>query len=130
MNKKALFSIIVGLCLITSFCSCQPDPDIPDVAYDETSLYGKWQQEGTNIFYRYDSNKTGATWDEDDDVYEDEAQKFTWELDGSEMIHIHLTETGTAQVPKYYIITKLTSERLCYHDAYVSSKTYSFNKIN
>ena len=104
MKKAAFFKVFLCLLLFTALCACTPD-DPTEGDFDVTHLYGKWCQEGTKIYYKYNDDGTGATWDESDDVYEDEAQAFTWEVDGSEMIHIHLTETGTAQIPKYYIIT-------------------------
>ena len=117
------------LLLFTALWACTPD-DPTEGDFDVTNLYGKWCQEGTKIYYKYNDDGTGATWDESDDVYEDEAQAFTWEVDGSEMIHIHLTETGTAQIPKYYIITFLSFDELDYYDAYVTTKKYKFYKVN
>ena len=129
MKKAAFFKVFLCLLLITALCACTPD-DPTEGDFDVTHLYGKWCQEGTKIYYKYNDDGTGATWDESDDVYEDEAQAFTWEVDGSEMIHIHLTETGTAQIPKYYIITFLSFDELDYYDAYVTTKKYKFYKVN
>lgn len=127
--KKHWINLLAAICLLPLCCSCVPDDPIPDGDYDISLLPGKWCQDGTQLYYRYRANGTGCTWDEADDISETEAQSFTWEVDGSEMIHIHFTETGTAQVPKYYILTELTSRRLSYHDAYVSSKKFSFTKV-
>lgn len=127
--KKHISTLLAVLIVLPFFCSCLPFEDIPDEDWDTSLLIGKWQQEGTQIYYRYNSNGTGCTWDEADDVYESEAQSFSWEVDGSEMIHIHYTETGTAEVPKYYIITSLNSFEMRYYDAYVTSKKYTFTKV-
>lgn len=115
--------------MLPLFCSCLPDDIVPDENYDISLLPGKWCMDGSQLYYRYRADGTGCTWDEADDITEDEAQPFTWEVDGSEMIHIHLTETGTAEVPKYYILTKLTESELRYYDAYVTSKKYTFTKV-
>ncbi|MCR5139260.1 MAG: hypothetical protein K6B45_03755 [Bacteroidaceae bacterium] len=129
MKKAASIKVFLCLLLFTALWACTPD-DPTEGDFDVTNLYGKWCQEGTKIYYKYNDDGTGATWDESDDVYEDEAQAFTWEVDGSEMIHIHLTETGTAQIPKYYIITFLSFDELDYYDAYVTTKKYKFYKVN
>ncbi|MBR4433282.1 MAG: hypothetical protein IK058_00210 [Bacteroidales bacterium] len=129
MKKTTFFNISIVLLLLTSLCACNPE-DPTEGDYDVTNLYGKWCQEGTKVYYKYNDDGTGATWDESDDVYEDEAQAFTWDVEGSEMIHIHLTETGTAQVPKYYIITWLSFDELDYYDAIVTTKRYKFYKVN
>ena len=125
-----MLRMLAALCLLPLCCACVPEDIDPDVSFDINLLPGKWCQQGTQLFYVYRSDGTGYTWDEADDISEAEAQAFTWEVDGSEMIHIHLTETGTAEVPKYYIITALSSSELRYHDAYVTSKTYTFIKVN
>jgi hypothetical protein len=127
MKKTASFPVFLVL-LVVALCGCTPD-DPTEGDFEIEYLYGKWCQEDTRIYYKYNEDGTGVTWDESDDVYEDEAQAFTWEVDGSEMIHIHLTETGTAQVPKYYIITFLSFDQLDYYDAYVTSKKYRFYKL-
>ena len=129
MKKAASIKVFLCLLLFTALWACTPD-DPTEGDFDVTNLYGKWCQEGTKIYYKYNDDGTGATWDESDDVYEDEAQAFTWEVDGSEMIHIHLTETGTAQIPKYYIITFLSFDELDHYDAYVTTKKYKFYKVN
>ena len=65
----------------------------------------------------------GITWDESDDVGEDEAQAFLWTLTGSTLIHEHL---GTfTNVPKVYTITSLTSSSLCYEDDYGTKHQFS-----
>jgi hypothetical protein len=127
--KKSCLRVLAALCLLPLFCSCLPEEFFLSDTYDITLLPGLWCLNGSQLYYRYYADGTGCTWDEADDITEAEAQPFTWEVDESEMIHIHLTETGTAQVPKYYIITKLTESELRYYDAYVTSKRYAFTKV-
>ena len=128
MNTKQFIRLAVAnLLLLLTFTSCIPDDVVPTVEYDINDLYGKWRS-GTD-FYVYNTDGTGYCWDEGDGVYEDEAQPFTWEVDESEMIHIHKMEMG-GDVPMYYIITELTSSTLKYYDAYNEYDTYSFTKVN
>lgn len=121
--------------------SCQID-DL-GVERDETLLHGKWLltlengKEPINPvnelpkeeYWRYNSNGTGSTWDESDDMYEDEALPFTWTLVQSELTQIHVTEMsapGTrADVPKIYEVTELTATKLSYKDALGYSATFT-----
>ena len=67
------------------------------------------------------------TWDEADDVTEDEAQLFTWTLVESELTHIHILEMG-GTVPKVYTVTELTATSLKYKDDF--GKSFSFTKVS
>jgi hypothetical protein len=98
--------------------------EIEEDSFDESLLVGKWES-GT-LFYKYNYDGTGATWDERDDVTEDEAQEFTWTLVEAELTHIHILEMG-GTVPKVYTVTKLTETTLEYEDSF--GKTFSFSKV-
>jgi hypothetical protein len=120
--RKLLY--FIGLFVATSalMVSCDMAFDDP---FDEALLIGKWQS-GT-VFYKYAFDGTGATWDEADDVNEDEAQTFTWTLVQSELTHIHVMELG-GTVPKVYTVTELTSTSLKYKDSF--GKTFTFVKVS
>lgn len=126
-TSKSLLFLLCSLFVTVTFTGCiECDPDLPTTDYNITDLYGKWRS--GSEYYVYHSDGTGYTWDEADGVYENEAQPFTWEVDESEMIHVHKMEMG-ADVPMYYIITELTSSTLKYYDAYNEYDTYSFTKV-
>lgn len=128
--KKFSFLCIVSL-IAFGLCSCGGDNNM---SFDESLLYGKWQEGsvferyyGSTIDYVLPNGDTvqvnGITWDESDDVGEDEAQAFLWTLTGSTLIHEHL---GTfTNVPKVYTITSLTSASLCYEDDYGTKHQFS-----
>ncbi len=119
---KRIWYILASVLLVSMLLySCQKDDN---TSYDETLLYGKWQS-GT-LYYKYLSDHTGSTWDTKDDVHEDEAQPFTWQLVNSELRQTHPGDMGQV-VLKYYTITELTSKTLKYKDSYNS---YSFTKVN
>lgn len=107
---------------LVALVSCQPDMGEPEFSIDD--IYGKWRS-GT-LYYRYDYGYEGATWDTADDVTEEEAQRFTWEIVGIDMTHIYIMEMG-ASIPKTYVIDELTSDVLEYHDDY--GKYYQFEKV-
>jgi len=121
--KSILIAIFAFSAIILSFTSCSPDTDIE---FDETLLYGKWQENDTQNFEVYKEDGTGYTWDEGDDVTEAEAQHFTWTLEGENLTHIHIMEMG-ANIPKVYTITKLSATELAYKDDY--EKIHTFSKI-
>lgn len=131
---KKLLHIILGLVAFMSLASCGDIPHEDD--YDVSYLYGKWQ-EGTVFEHYYNSpiervlpngdtvKVNGTTWDEADDITEDEAQLFNWTLTGNTLKHEHI---GTfVMVPKLYTITALSSSSLVYQDDY--GVTHHFSKV-
>ncbi|HOF15511.1 MAG TPA: hypothetical protein PLF32_02615 [Bacteroidales bacterium] len=121
MRKLAIgISVILFIGLTTASCNLfRRKPN-----FDKELLIGKWQQ--GSLYERYHANGTGSTWDTADDVNEDEAQPFTWNLVEDELTQIHIMEMG-GKIPKVYTITALTSSKLNYRDDY--GKSYSFTKI-
>lgn len=123
--KKVILPLLCSLVALISFSACTPlDTTVSD--FDETDLYGKWQENTTTtLYYIYYSDGTGKTWDTADDVTEDEAQPFTWELSSNDFLHIYIGEMGE-KVPKEYTMIALTSTAMTYSDSY---KSWSFHKI-
>ena len=118
--KKTLYYLT--MCMVVSILavSCETEP----ISFDESFLIGKWQS-GT-LFYKYLNNGTGGTWDTGDNVFEEEAQAFTWTLINAELTQIHIMEIGGAGIPKIYTVTELTATSLKYHDDFAS---FSFTKV-
>lgn len=120
---KKILSILLCCVTIAFFTtSCEKEED---VTFDENLLIGKWKS-GT-LHERYDSDKTGVSWDTADDVKEEEGQKFTWTLVKNNLEQIHLIQSG-GKIPKTYTVTVLNATTLTYEDNYGKSKTFS--KIN
>ena len=120
--KRMLRNVMCMALALVALVSCQPDMGEPEFSIDD--IYGKWRS-GT-LYYRYDYGYEGATWDTADDVTEEEAQRFTWEIVGIDMTHIYIMEMG-ASIPKTYVIDELTPDVLEYHDDY--GKYYQFEKV-
>lgn len=73
MNRKRLFrSLLVLVTVALTMVACMPEDDV----FDEALLFGKWKT--GSLFYRYDEDYSGVTWDTADDVSEEEGQPFTW----------------------------------------------------
>lgn len=101
------------------------EPEVyDDVEYDVDLLIGKWQS-GT-MFYRFDIDGVGVTWDESDDITEEEASPMKWELNRSKFIHYHEMQNGVL-VPKAYKIKCLDLNRLVFQDDY--GKEFYFQKV-
>lgn len=98
-------------------------------SFDPALFHGKWVN-GTE-YWRYDTDSTGVTWDEGEDVHESEAQPFKWEYNNfdNSLTHIHWMEmTQDWTVPRVYTVTELNDSILQYTDKF--GKSYSFSKIN
>ena len=133
--KKLVF-FFVGMAFAFGLSSCDGIGSGDD-GFDATLLYGKWQ-EGT-VYERYYATPiervmangdtvqaNGTTWDEGDDVYEDEAQLFNWTLTGSTLKQEHV---GTfVIVPKLYTVKSLTNNEMVYSDDYGSE--HHFSRVN
>ena len=119
MKKKKLIIvilIIIALCLIALILrkksqtkEYQPERIHPEVfedqVYDTDLIIGLWQ--AGSLFYRFNEDYTGVTWDSADDVTELEGSKLTWEVNKSRFIHYHHMEVNDAIIPKAYNIIKL-----------------------
>ena len=66
-----------------------------DEVYDTDMIIGLWQ-DGT-VFYRYNDDFTGVTWDTADDVTETEGSVFTWEVNKKRIIHYHKMEINARE---------------------------------
>ncbi len=132
-----------------AFTSCKPErenePGEYDVEIKPAGLFGKWQAPSINssatvpqyCVFLQDKDDTGEyylgkTWDEGDDVFEEDLMYlgggwFKWTLNAAELIEIHLMDNGGAEIPKYYTITDLTNMTLIYED--YAGKTFTWKKV-
>jgi len=118
---KRLTLIILSLAFAMLFISSCTKEET-EGGFDESLIVGKWQS--GSLFERYDSDKSGASWDTADDVTEAEAQSFTWSITKDQLEQIHIIENG-GKVPKVYTITELTASSLKYEDDYGQTKSFS-----
>ena len=94
------------------------EPEVfEDVNYDVDLLIGKWQS--GPIFYRFDIDRVGVTWDVEDDILEAEASHLKWELKSSQFIHYYEMENGGV-IPKFYKIKYLDLNKLIFIDEYAN----------
>ncbi len=128
MNRRKLLIVlltILALCALSLIIwkLLQPKEYHPEIIkpevyedqiYDTDLLIGVWQS-GT-LFYRFNDDGSGVTWDVADDVNELEGSKFTWEVNKQRFIHYHKMEINDVIIPKSYNITKLDIMNLEYED--------------
>lgn len=121
---KRLLCLLVILSVAATFYSCEREED-----FDEILLIGKWKQISGPppvLYYRYDTNGGGVTWNPDEGYNESNGQKFTWKLVQSELTQIHLMEVGSTNITFIFIVTELTATTLKYKDQFDS---WSFTRI-
>mgnify|MGYP006320133341 FL=1 len=136
MKKKRLFIvilIIIVLCVLALLIwkNNQPkeykpeiiEPEVfEDKVYDTDLIIGLWQS-GT-VFYRFNEDGSGITWDIADDVTELEGSKLTWEVNKTRFIHYHQMEVNDAIIPKAYNINNLDLMNLEIEDDYDVKTTF------
>ena len=131
---KKLLHLLFGLAFVLGISACGHRD--PEVDFDKALLIGKWQ-EGTVFEHYYDTvfervlpngdtvQANGVTWDESDDITEEEGQLFNWTLTGATLRQEHI---GTfVIVPMLYTVTSLNTNELVYGDDF--GTTHHFSKV-
>lgn len=127
----ALVVIIAGLVLYfatrpTLYKAQQIDPRTLHASPAKHEiLVGLWQKDG-HVFYRFEADGTGRTWDVDDDLTEDEGTSFDWETYEEAFMMTHKMRFRGV-VPRYYEFECLNAFDFRFHDTYTS---YSLERVN
>lgn len=101
----ALFTVVLA------FSSCKKT--------DVNLIVGRWKSTSANYFEVYYSDGTGKMWNEDDDVHENEADTFTWEIsknDNSKFTQVIKFHSGAASLPKNCNIQVLNQSSFVYNN--------------
>ena len=144
MKKRIVFLSVLAVIAVT-MTSCWNVPE-PEVVFDEANLLGLWSKgDATGLdsvpveFVRFTAEqdetgeyKYGRQWNEREDIYEEDLVPygngwFKYKLVKSDLTEIHLMDNGDAEVPKVYVVTKLTDTELQYKDNV--GTTHSFDKV-
>ena len=105
-------------------------------------LQGLWQETNTQHFVRFTtelSDETnylyGREWDEAEDIFEEDLLpygngwfKYWFETNGK-LTEIHLMDNGGAEIPKVYVVSKLTDTDLEYYEKERTSNKFKFQKV-
>ena len=136
--KKNIFRIALCAIVGIALASCNPT----EVTFQESYLLGYWLEDGTQHYVRFtntrqsDEYQLGYEWDEAEDVMESDVTSneggngwFKWALVKTNLTEIHLMDNGGAEIPKTYIVTKLTDSELSYYEKDQPSVKASFQKV-
>ena len=123
MRYNKLVFLFILIAFLFNSCKKEVNTNSQKILTFEELIIGKWVTNYT-LFYKYAADSTGSTWDTSDDVTEDEAQKFTWNIKKSVLTQTHIMEIG-GNVPKVYTITTLSSTNLIYKDDFGNVTTFT-----
>lgn len=146
--KKFYYLALVALVGIAfSSCSLMGGDKAP--SYQLSDLQGYWLENNTEHYVRFTTEQSdenpylyGYEWDEADEMTEellwsereaighpgDGWFKYWFESKG-DLHEIHLMNNEGAEIPKEYIVSKLTSTSLEYYEKDNKSKKSSFSKV-
>lgn len=138
--------LLVALCGLL-LASCVPNNKPTFYLHD---LQGLWLEDGTEHYVRFTTEQSdeagylyGREWDEAEDIHEQDLLdaretlgkpgngwfKYLFVTDDEELKELHLEDISEAEIPKNYIVTKLTSTTLEYYEKDHKGITFSFQKM-
>ena len=135
--KTSIKHLSILAVIIIAMTSCFNTSEEP--TFVEADLLGLWQEKGTEVYVRFSNEKDntgeykyGREWDESEDVFESDLLPygngwFKYKLVKSDLTEIHLMDNGGAELPKVYVVTKLTAGNLEYKDNF--GTTHVFEKV-
>ncbi len=115
-----------------------------------SDLQGYWLENHTQHYVNFTTERSdeypyylGYEWDEADEVIEQDILdaradlghpgngwfKYDFKTSGGDLTEIHLMDNGGADIPKIYIVSKLTETTLEYYEKDHSTIKYSFEKV-
>ena len=135
--KTSIKHLSILAVIIIAMTSCFNTSEEPN--FVEADLLGLWQEKGTEVYVRFTNEKDntgeykyGREWDESEDIFESDLLPygngwFKYKLVKSDLTEIHLMDNGGAELPKVYVVTKLTAGNLEYKDNF--GTTHVFEKV-
>ncbi len=127
MKKQRIILMLFLSAMTLAMVGCKKDtPEGPDPIQLANLLVGKWQQADSQIYWRFDANQHGETWDEspEEDVHEGEGTKLNWSI-SSDVLQIQLVGDMGQVVPYDYTIITLNAGLLVWKDIYGNSTTFA-----
>ena len=139
----AIVSVVMTSCFGSSTTNNEPSFKLSD-------LQGYWLENNTQHYVHFTTERSdeypyylGYEWDEADEVEEQDVIdareelghpgngwfKYDFKTSGGDLTEIHLMDNGGAEIPKIYIVSRLTSDKLEYYEKDHSSSKYYFSKV-
>ena len=139
-NFKFIASAIIGIAL--SSCSLFGGGGGNTPEYRLSDLQGLWLENNTQHYVRFTTEQSdetaylyGREWDEAEDIFEEDLMphgngwfKYKFETSG-DLTEIHLMDNGGAEIPKVYVVSKLTDSDLEYYEKDHKNIKYYFSKM-
>jgi len=136
---RIFFAALVGI----AFAGCSMLGGDTEPKFQLTDLQDLWVENGTEHYVRFtteESDETGylygCEWDEADEVYEEDLLpygngwfKYKFETVDGKLTEIHLMDNGGAEIPKVFVVTKLTDTELAYYEKDQPNWKYSFTRV-
>ncbi len=129
MKKRyIILALVAAMTLVCTSCNLFGHEDT-HLNVNPAMVQGKWIKNATQEYWRYNADETGVTWDESEDISEEESNlTFEWTLNGDVLTHVFRGEQGNQAVPKVYTITEIDASTMKWKDDY--GMTYQLNKVN
>lgn len=137
--KAFRFVLVALLGILLASCSMLGGDKEPQ--YRLSDLQGLWQEKNTEHFIRFTTEQSdepnylyGREWDEGEDIFEEDLLpygngwfKYWFETSGK-LTEIHLMDNGGAEIPKVYVVSKLTDTDLEYYEKEHTNIKFYFSK--
>ena len=140
MKNKIKLALIAAVSVVLSSCGGFGHGNDPE--FKLSDLQGLWKESNTEHFVRFTTEQSdeekylyGREWDEAEDIFEADLTphgngwfKYWFETNGN-LHELHLMDNDGAVIPKEYIVSVLTDERLEYYEKDNKSRKFSFDKV-
>ena len=154
MRKFYYLALVALVGIAFSSCSLMGGGGNNDPEFKLSDLQGLWQENKTEHYVRFTEERSeeypyflgrewdDAEWEDPDMTYEEYLIwnreelghpgngwfKYKFETTGN-LTEIHLMDNGGAEIPKVYIVSKLTDTDLEYYEKEYKSIKYHFSKV-
>jgi len=151
---KKLYYLALAAVVGIALSSCSMLGGNKNPSFNLRDLQGLWEENNTEHYVRFTTEQSDESgylygrewnnddWDEKDGDYEEflieqrEKQgfpgngwfKYEFKTNGN-LTEIHLMENGGADIPKVYVVSKLTSTELSYYEKDHTNFKFNFSKV-
>lgn len=143
MKKLYYLALAAVVGIAMSSCSMMGGGGNSPSSFNLSDLQGLWEENNTQHYVRFTTEQSneagylyGREWDEAEDISEDDLTpygngwfKYKFFETNGDLIEIHLMDNGGAELPKVYVVYKLTETELSYYEKDYPSKRYYFSKM-
>lgn len=92
------------------------------ITVSDDQVIGLWLRSGSQEYWRYNADHTGASWDASEDISDVETNmSLTWSLDGDQLMHVFTGAMNNQAVPKTYTISSISSSTMVWYDNYYNT---------